>query len=149
MKHKVKNNPRKSRRIRKVAKIMINFLQAQGIKVMRYDAFSTNSIYLKLDYGLCYSVRISDHAGKQHLTYRFNAIDRYRGPKYVKTDWGWSREFYSLKPDELNQLCVSIIKLRAGRIDSLGVYGYQQKMEEYRHQNLHAKGFWELAQDLG
>ena len=32
-----------------------------GFKIQRYNAYSTNSIYLKLDYGVCNSIRISDH----------------------------------------------------------------------------------------
>lgn len=149
MRHRFKNDPKKAKRIRKVVQTLVNFFQSQGIKVMRYDAFSTNSIYLKLDYGVCYSVRISDHPGKRHLAYRFNAIDQYHGRRYLHTAWNWDREFYSLKPDDLNALCLSIIKLRATRIKQLGYYGYQKRMEEYRRDNLHTKGFWESAQDLG
>lgn len=43
---------------------IIDFLLDNGFSVLRYDAYSTNSIYLKLDYGVCYSIRISDHPGK-------------------------------------------------------------------------------------
>ncbi|WP_181879268.1 hypothetical protein [Levilactobacillus brevis] len=64
----------------------MHFFQSQGIKVMRYDAYSTNSVYLKLDYGLLYTLRISDHPGKRYLAYRFNVIRGYHGPKRVKTN---------------------------------------------------------------
>lgn len=42
--------------------------------IHRYDAYSTNSVYLKFDYGLGNSLRISDHHGKERLNYRFNIL---------------------------------------------------------------------------
>jgi hypothetical protein len=128
---------------------MIDFFHSQGIKVMRYDAFSTNSVYLKLDYGLLYSVRISDHPGKRYLSYRFNAIYHYHGPRYVDSEWNWKREFYSLEPSDLNQLCLQIIRLRKRRISAYGYYVYQEKMIDSKIKNLNSKGFWQMAQDLG
>ena len=38
---------------------------AEGFTVHRYDAYSTSSVYLKLDCGMCNSIRISDHRGKK------------------------------------------------------------------------------------
>lgn len=45
---------------------------AGKVLIHRYDAYSTNSVYLKFDYGVANSLRIADHAGKKHLAYRFN-----------------------------------------------------------------------------
>lgn len=149
MSRKFHQNPQAQKKIKFVANTMIDFFHAQGIKVMRYDAFSTNSVYLKLDYGLLYSIRISDHPGKPHLNYRFNAIYHYRGPRYFDTSWNWNREFYSLRPKDLNELCLQIIKLRRHRLNTLGYYGYQEKMADLRRQNVNNKGFWQMAQDLG
>lgn len=42
------------------------------VLIHRYDAYSTNSVYLKFDYGVANSLRIADHAGKEYLSYRFN-----------------------------------------------------------------------------
>lgn len=36
------------------------------VVIHRLDAYSTNSIYLKFDYGIVNSLRISDHEGKKH-----------------------------------------------------------------------------------
>jgi hypothetical protein len=52
------------REISAIADAVIKELTAAGFVIQRYDAFSTNSIYLKLDYGLCNSIRISDHRQK-------------------------------------------------------------------------------------
>ncbi|MBQ0836082.1 hypothetical protein KBP51_06320 [Lactiplantibacillus pentosus] len=143
-----KPSKKKGRRIDWTANTLVNFFHSRGIKVMRYNAFSTNSVYLKLDYGLLYSVRISDHRGKQHLQYRFNATDGYHGPGTAPTKWGWKREYYSLDSAELNQMCRSIIKLRAQTIEKLGPFGYQRAMEWRKRRNQNTKGFWQSAQDL-
>lgn len=59
----------------KHGKAINNFVQemfSQGITVQFYRAITTNSFYIKLDYGLLNSVRFSDHDGKKHLKYRYN-----------------------------------------------------------------------------
>lgn len=135
--------------INRVAGTLVEFLQSQGIKVMRYDAYSTNSVYLKLDYGLLYSVRLSDHKGKKKLKYRFNAINGYDGPSQQRTRWGWSREFYTFERDDLNNLCLSILAMRASKLNGLGLYGYQSEMDYRKRVNTNIKGFWRQAEDLG
>jgi len=122
------------RKLQWIANTLVNFFHSRGIKVMRYDAFSTNSIYLKLDYGLLYSIRLSDHPGKQHLNYRFNAVNKYDGPRQVPTDWNWNREFYTLDTSELNEMCRSILSLQADKMQQLGAYGYQNKMEQHEQE---------------
>lgn len=47
---------------------------AGKVLIHRYDAYSTNSVYLKFDYGLGNSLRLSDHIGKAGLNYRFNKL---------------------------------------------------------------------------
>lgn len=42
---------------------------AGKVLIHRYDAYSTNSVYLKFDYGLGNSLRLSDHTGKAGLNY--------------------------------------------------------------------------------
>lgn len=131
-----------------MAHILGRFCRDHGIRVMRYDAYSTNSVYLKLDYGLLYSIRISDHRGKDHLSYRFNAIKYYHGPKFKATRYGWNREFYTLNPDELNNLCRRILELQMQKRSELGPYKYQREMEYRKQTNAGKKGFWSTAQDL-
>ena len=54
---------------------------AGKVLIHRYDAYSTNSVYLKFDYGVANSLRIADHAGKEYLSYRFNIILTLTEPK--------------------------------------------------------------------
>lgn len=118
--------------IKRVARTLTHFFQSKGIRIMRYDAYSTNSVYLKLDYGELWSIRISDHKGYKHLHYRFNVIRGYRGPRY-----DGKREYYGLIADDLNDLCKSILLAKKRRVKQLGLYKYQDymEMEHRRHLN--------------
>lgn len=60
-----------TKKIRDLAAYVCDRLDGK-VLIHRYDAYSTNSVYLKFDYGVANSLRIADHAGKKHLAYRFN-----------------------------------------------------------------------------
>ena len=64
---------------KQIAEILIVKLKELGFIVHRYDAYSTDSIYLKLDFGVCCGIRISNHNGKKKYHYRFNVIKDYKG----------------------------------------------------------------------
>ena len=63
-----------AKQIKDIADKLVSALGRKGFIIQRYDAFKTDSVYLKLDYGVCNSIRISDHPGKQNLQYRYNVI---------------------------------------------------------------------------
>lgn len=50
---------------------------AGKVLIHRYDAYSTNSVYLKFDYGLGNSLRLSDHTGKAGLNYIKEAFTKF------------------------------------------------------------------------
>lgn len=52
---------------KELADYLCKRLIAEGFAVQRYDAYKTDSIYLKLDFGVCNSIWISDHLGKRYL----------------------------------------------------------------------------------
>lgn len=58
-----------------IAEHLTSILTAQGVHILQLRSESTRSIYLKVDYGVCNTIRISDHYSKR---YRYNI-----GP-YVK-----------------------------------------------------------------
>lgn len=95
--------------IKKIADRIIARLKEQGFTIQRYDAYSTNSIYLKLDYGLCKSIRISTHAGKKHLKYAFNVIRSNRERRLVKDGNVW-RQYFNFK--EVDDLVKSVLERR-------------------------------------
>ncbi|MCL2223599.1 MAG: hypothetical protein FWB96_01380 [Defluviitaleaceae bacterium] len=56
--------PKKKKEIQQLADKLVLRLKAEGFTVQRYNAYTTESVYLKLDYGIAYSLRISGIAAK-------------------------------------------------------------------------------------
>lgn len=97
-----------------VAEEVIGRLRGKVI-IHRYDSYSTNSIYLKFDYGVACSLRISDHDGKRHLRYRFNIL-MSMGDKLSKeshTRNGLEMWFYS--PHMIKACCRDILAAKKDR----------------------------------
>lgn len=76
------------------------------VLIHRYDAYSTNSVYLKFDYGVANSLRIADHAGKEYLSYRFNIILTLAEPKNDLSG-RFPRNYYP--PDMVDQVIEDIL----------------------------------------
>ena len=110
------------------------------IVIHRYDACSSNSIYLKFDYGVANSLRISDHTGKQHLNYMFNINNNI---KRQHTEYhNFTMYFYTF--DQVQELCDHIVKRRNSKATrSNGKY--INIMREYEHKSANEKGFWNKA----
>lgn len=125
----------------KLAETIQSRLMGEGFTIQRYDAYSTESIYLKLDYGACNSIRISGHKGKKHLKYRYN-IGSWIG-KFCKIKDKYEIYYYSV--DQVDDLVTQIIKDRDGKIRKYGIRTYKSFMEKNRIHNLHAKGFWDKS----
>jgi hypothetical protein len=58
--------------LKKIEREIIDCLCNLGIAIHVYHAYSTSSIYIKLDYGALGSIRISDHNGKERYHYKYN-----------------------------------------------------------------------------
>lgn len=82
-----------------VSNKLIKSLIERDFLVHKYYARTTKSVYLKLDYGACCGIRISDHRGKKKYKYKFNLIKQYKGPKTV-LDKGFIRLFYNYNNTE-------------------------------------------------
>ena len=88
-----------------IAKQLTDILTASGVDILQLRSESTRSIYLKVDYGVCNTIRISDHYSKR---YRYNI-----GPyiKHFKVEHGrYDRYYYQDK--RANELARRILKDR-------------------------------------
>ena len=126
----------------KIAKDVIDRLSGKVI-IHRYDAFSTNSIYLKFDFGIANSLRISDHEGKKYLLYRYNVLTTQKVKK-TKIDHGFERIYYS--PQMTKALCRDILESKQRKqhlyLDYDGLV--QKKALEVCHET----GFWSGAREV-
>jgi len=133
----------KRQTIQELADILIAGLKKAGFVIQRYNAYSTKSIYLKLDYGVGNTIRISDHSGKDHLSYRYNLMTNIK--KYYKEvdHKGFLRTYWPMK--SVQSLIGTIIKNRTERIEKYGIERYRYYMKQNIHDNQYARGFWAQA----
>ena len=127
-----------------IADAVIEQLRGKVI-IHRYDAYSTNSIYLKFDYGVANSLRISDHNGKRHLAYRFN-ISESMGNKSSKETHirnGFTMVFYS--PAMINACCRDIMAAKADRVERYRDYDAIIEKAKAKAATDRSKGFWHGA----
>lgn len=117
-----------------VVKFLIPKLLDMGFIVHRYNAYSTSSIYLKLDYGLACGIRIADHPGKKKYSYRFNVIKDYVGDKVILKDDLICR-FYGF--DELENVLDAVAKEKQEKINKYGRENYKMYMERQAKSDLY------------
>lgn len=125
-----------------IADAVIEKLRGKVI-IHRYDSFSTNSIYLKFDYGVANSLRISDHDGKHHLKYRFNILESMgkKSSKETHTRQGFEMVFYS--PAMINACCRDILAVKKDRVERYR--DYDAIIERAKAEAKPEKGFWHAA----
>lgn len=125
-----------------IANAVIKRLRGKVV-IHRYDAYSTNSIYLKFDYGVANSLRISDHPGKQYLKYRYNILTGINSKK-VKKDGRFERIFYS--PDMVKAVCRDILAAKEQKKERYK--NYNAVMEAAAKKSKHEAGFWQGAKEI-
>lgn len=124
-----------------VSNKLIKNLKERGFRINKYYAKTTKSIYLKLDYGVCCGIRISDHKGKKKYRYKFNLIKQYNGPKQIN-DKGYIRLFYDYNNTE--ELVDDVQNEKKAKINKYGLYNYQEYMKQNSQDNLY-KSFKKVA----
>jgi hypothetical protein len=127
---------------KEAAKRIIQVLKREGVIIQRYDAYSSNSIYLKLDYGACHTIRISDHLGKKHLKYRYNLLSNLDEFKVKK---GPPVQYFHPMSD-IDIMIGNILAYREALIarnHGMFIYGQHVKLQKFRNEN--NSGFWQQA----
>ena len=127
--------------LKNLADSIANKLAGEGFIVQRYDSHTTDSIYLKLDYGVCNFIRISSHVGKKHLKYRYNIgphIDESCAvrDKYVR--------FY-YPADKMEDMIAKIIEDREFKLSRYGCESYAEYMLKNKNDKAGSSGFWREA----
>jgi hypothetical protein len=134
---------RKDTKLSSIADKLVAMLKLEGFVIQRYNAYSTNSIYLKLDYGVCNSIRISDHKGKAGLAYKYNllSMEKEVRKERVKGEYEYMDRYYY--PITQTQSLVSLIKRhKESRIAEIGEPVYRVSMRQMLIKHRDDKGFW-------
>ena len=117
---------------KQMAKILIKELSELGFTIHRYNAITTSSIYLKLDYGICCGIKISNHSGKKKYHYRFNIVKGYNGDK-VTYSKNLISYFYTF--EQISQLIKDVQHERNKKIQRYGLNNYKKYMEIEKESN--------------
>ena len=125
-----------------IANLLVRKLLDMGFIVHRYNSYSTSSIYLKLDYGVCNGIRIADHKGKKKYCYRFNVMKDYRGDKVIIKD-GLICRFYDF--NDIEHLLEDISKEKETKISRYGLQNYQKYIEKEKLTNELFKRFKQVG----
>lgn len=125
-----------------VVNILVPKLLNMGFIVHRYNAHSTSSIYLKLDYGLSCGIRIANHPGKKKYSYRFNVIKDYVGNKVILKN-GLICRFYDF--NELDSVLNAVQQEKQQKINKYGLENYQRYMEREKNENELFKRFKKVS----
>ena len=116
----------------KIADFLIEKLKKLGFVVHKHNAISTNSIYLKLDYGVARGIRIGDHPGKQKYHYRYNVMKDYKGDK-VTYFGNLVSYFYTF--EELPELLQKVKEEKQEILSNIGERNYKLSMEANKTEN--------------
>lgn len=104
-----------------------------------YEAYSTNSCYIKMDFGVCNSLRIADHAGKAKYPYMFNLLTNI-SQSYEQD----GRHFYALK--DYDKMIEDIVAFRDKQLEKYG-FRYYDLMVKNKNERKQRKGFHEMSKN--
>ena len=133
----------KKRIIQDKADYIIKMLQTRDFVIQRYDSYTSDSVYIKLDYGVANSIRISDHEGKSHLRYRYNVIiggeDNIIEDEYIR---------YYFNESSIDNLLNQILFDKTAKIAKYGAKGYNNLMNKNLINSKGSAGFWSKARTV-
>lgn len=121
----------KKEQLQKAVQFIVEECKKEGIVVHQYNAQTSNSVYLKFDWGLANSLRISDHKGLEKYHYRFNLILGL--PKIINITYrnnGYST-YYPFK--EILKCVCDIISNRKKIIEKHGLEKYKEEMDRVKN----------------
>lgn len=93
------------------------------------------------------SIRISDHKGKKHLSYKYNIENGVRVARWYKDNKGFWRYNCPNNKESIDRLIEIIL---ATKIEKKLRYKnrYDEIMESYKQQAITEKGFWQQAKEV-
>lgn len=118
---------------------LLNDLDVEGFILQYYEAYSTSSCYVKLDYGISNSIRIADHKGKDKYPYRFNLM--------VGLDESYEvdgRYYYSVS--DYGKMIQDIKNFKNEQLNKYG-FSYYKYMLKNKKDAKNKKGFWSKARN--
>ena len=114
---------------------LLRRLDKEGYILHYLQAYSTNSCYIKMDFGVCKSIRIADHKGIEKYEYTFNLMLNL-DKSYTEDE----RHYYCL--DDMEKMIDDINKHKEEIQKEYG-FRYYEFMLKNKKEMENKKGFWE------
>jgi|SRR5690625_613826 len=114
--------------IQKASDFIVQKCKENGIVVHRYKAKTSNSIYLKFDWGVAHSLRISDHKGVKKYHYRFSLLKGLRKTTRITMRNNSHSTYYPFR--EIYQCWDDILRNRKEVMKKKGKELYLKEMKE-------------------
>lgn len=128
-----------------IANYVEKYLLLKNFIIHRYDSYSTESIYIKLDYGACNSIRISDHIGYEHLSYKYEINKRFTKSGWRRDSKGFWRYECKATAQDINNLLKMICNDRCYK---RSFYDYEQLIENHKKESKCSNGFWKKCKEV-
>ena len=115
-------------------------LDNKGFIIHYLQAYSTPSCYIKLDFGIGNSIRVSNHNGIEKYQYRFNLmlnIDK----SYEEN----GRKYYCL--NDMSKLVDDVVEFKNKQLEKYK-FNYYEYMLEAKNEKNNKKGFWQNAKNF-
>lgn len=130
---------------KEIAEYLQTKLLENNFIIHRYDSYSTCSIYLKLDYGASNSIRISDHKGYEHLSYKYEVNQKVHYAGWAKD----KKQFWRYHcPANIIDIDNMIEIIKQNRQYKKCFNDYNKLVEYYKQKSKDSKGFWEQAKEI-
>lgn len=124
---------------------LIQSLKEMKIHVLRLDDPKTKTVYLKMDWGVLSTIRISDQVDSGKYSYKYNVIIGSKKGS-VKQENGVIREYYTLR--EMGALLSSIEIEREEKLYKYGQANYQKYIRANQQRAKQQQGFFEDAKQV-
>lgn len=117
--------------IEKATNRIIELCKEEGIIVHYYKSRTSDSMYLKFDYGVAHSLRISSHMGIEKYHYKFNLIKGIPKIYEIKYKNDTHSTYYPFK--EFYQCVKDIVENRDKMIEKYnGFDGYMEEVKKIK-----------------
>lgn len=112
-----------------IANKIIACLAEKNIKAYLWCvAETTNSVYIRFEDPRMCSIRLSDHAGKKHLKYKYNLLSGISKDQWVKDDGTWR---YFLPMNRWKEI-IPIMEKRAEQVKSWPERKFDYKIPSFK-----------------
>lgn len=119
-----------------IFKQIVEELKKYDFIISTYHSCTTNSVYIKLDYGLANGIRIADHRGKKKYKYRYNVMNDLK-EDYMAIDDGFER--YYFMPSNIKKMILKIVLYKQSKICKYGIDKYKMYMEKMKQEEVNKR----------